>query len=112
MFEKESNFFIANQEQLVHDHAGKVLVLRGEEVVGVYDDALQAYLDAVKKYKPGTFMIQPCIAGSDAYTVTITSHELFDRVCLKILLFNGSASAFPIPSVHTKTQRPRKQNHH
>ena len=79
MFEKELNFFIANQDQLVKQYEGKTLVLRGEEVAGVYDDPLQAYLDAVKKYEPGTFMIQPCVPGSDAYTVTITSHELFGK---------------------------------
>lgn len=79
MFEKELNYFIANQKQLVQKYEGKTLVLRGEEVVGVYDDPLQAYLNAVKDYEPGSFMIQPCTAGSDAYTVTITSHELFGQ---------------------------------
>lgn len=80
MFERELQFFIANQERLVKEYKGKILVLRGEEVVGVYDDSLTAYLDAADKYEPGTFMIQPCTEGSDAYTVTITSHAIFDRV--------------------------------
>ena len=80
MFEQELEYFIANQERLVKEHGGKTLVLRGEEVVGVYDDALKAYLDATKKYDPGTFMIQPCVEGSDAYTVTITSHAIFGSV--------------------------------
>lgn len=80
MFERELQFFIANQERLVKEYKGKVLVLKGEEVVGVYDDPLTAYLDASKNYEPGTFMIQPCTEGSDAYTVTITSHAMFDRV--------------------------------
>jgi hypothetical protein len=80
MFEQELEYFIANQERLVKEHGGKTLVLRGEEVVGVYDNALKAYLDATKKYDPGTFMIQPCVEGSDAYTVTITSHAIFGSV--------------------------------
>jgi hypothetical protein len=77
MFEKELDYFIANQKRLVEEHGGKTLVLRGAEVVGVYDDVLDAYLDGLKKYEPGSFMIQPCVEGTDAYTVTITSHELF-----------------------------------
>jgi hypothetical protein len=77
MFDRELQFFIANQDRLVAEHSGKTLVLRGEEVVGAHSNALEAYLDAVRKYEPGTFMIQPCVEGADAYTVTITSHELF-----------------------------------
>jgi len=80
MFEKELQFFIANQDRLVQEYGGKTLVLRGEEVVGVYGDALEAYLDAAKKYEPGTFMIQPCVEGSQAYTVTITSHAIFSNL--------------------------------
>ena len=76
MFDRELQFFIANQERLVAEHKGKTLTLRGDEVVGVHDNALDAYLDAMKKYQPGTFMIQPCTEGADAYTVTITSHAL------------------------------------
>lgn len=76
MFDRELQFFITNQERLVAAHEGKTLVLQGDKVVGVHDNALEAYLDAIKNYQPGTFMIQPCTEGVDAYTVTITSHAL------------------------------------
>jgi hypothetical protein len=84
MLEKELQFFIDNQERLVKEHRGKTLVIRGEEVVAVYDSPLEAYTEAMKKYDPGTFMIQPCNEGSDAYTVTITSHELFGSRTLRV----------------------------
>jgi len=77
MLEKELEFFIANQERLVKEHRGKTLVIKDQQVVGVYDTPLEAYTESMKKYEPGTFMIQPCNEGTDAYTVTITSHELF-----------------------------------
>ena len=77
MLEKELQFFIANQERLDKEHRGKTLVIKDEEVVGVYDTPLEAYVASMKKYEPGTFMIQPCGEGADAYTVTMTSHELF-----------------------------------
>lgn len=77
MLEKELNYFIANQERLVQEYRGKTLVIKDEQVVGVYDTPLDAYVESMKKYQPGTFMIQPCSEGTDAYTVTITSHELF-----------------------------------
>ena len=78
MFEKELQYFINNQDGLVKKHSGKTLVLKGESVVGVYDSPLDAYLDAEKKYGRGSYMIQPCVEGADAYTVTISTHELFE----------------------------------
>lgn len=82
MLEKELQFFIDHQERLVNEHRGKTLVIKGEQVVGVYETPLEAYLESLKKYEPGTFMIQPCTEGTDAYTVTITSHELFGSAAL------------------------------
>lgn len=77
MLEKELEFFIANQERLVQEYRGKTLVIKDQKVVGVYETPLEAYTASMEKYEPGTFMIQPCTEGTDAYTVTITSHELF-----------------------------------
>ena len=71
MFDKELAFFIANQPELVKKHRGKVLVLRGESVVGVYESPIEAYLQAQKEFPVGSFMIQPCAPGPEAYTVTL-----------------------------------------
>ena len=76
MFDKELKFFIKNQSKLVQQYAGKVLVLRGASVVDVYDDALSAYLESKKNFEPGSFMIQPCAPGVDAYTVSISSANM------------------------------------
>ena len=73
MFEKELQFFIDNQDELVRKHCGKVLVLKGQVVVGVYRDTLEAYFGAQKEHKLGTFMIQQCEPGPEAYTVSIGS---------------------------------------
>ena len=73
MFDQELAFFIAHQDELVAKHGGKTLVIRGDEVVGAYPSALKAYLAAQERFPVGTFMIQPCLPGPDAYTVTISS---------------------------------------
>ena len=73
MFDTELAFFKAHQDELVSRHGGKTLVIRGETVEGVYASALEAYLEAQKRFQLGTFMIQPCEAGPRAYTVTISS---------------------------------------
>jgi hypothetical protein len=76
MFEKELAFFIQNQEELVSRFGGQFLILRDSEVAGVYPSPIEAYVAALKQFKPGTFMIQPCMPGPSAYTVTISSYEV------------------------------------
>lgn len=73
MFDKELAYFIAHQDELVAQHKGKTLILQGEDVVGVEDTPLKAYLAALKCFVPGTFMLQPCEPGKDAYTVTLAN---------------------------------------
>ncbi len=77
MFEEELDYFITNQQRLVKEHAGKVLVIKGHKIIGVYDSDLDAYSEAKKRGLLGSVMIQPCEAGPDAYTVTISSLQLF-----------------------------------
>ena len=57
MLEKEFKYFKDHQEELVKKHEGKYLVIVGEEVVGVYDSEIDAYVEAKKRCKPGTFLI-------------------------------------------------------
>lgn len=76
MFDKELKFFIKNQTKLVQQYGGQFLVLRGEKVVKAYNTPLEAYTESKKSFKPGTFMIQPCLAGPDAYTVSISSANM------------------------------------
>lgn len=76
MFREELNYFIEHQDELVAQHRGKVLILVGQHVVGVHDTVLEAYLEAGKTHEPGTFMIQQCEPGEQAYTATISSIEL------------------------------------
>lgn len=65
------DYFIQNQNELVEKYRGKALVIKNRQVVGVYDEPLEAYLAASKKFEPGTFSLQPCSAGVEAYSVTI-----------------------------------------
>jgi hypothetical protein len=76
MFETELQFFVANQDTLVKQYQGKVLVLRGHEVVAAHETLLEAYLDAQRRFEAGSFMLQPCEAGPDAFTVTVSTAGL------------------------------------
>lgn len=77
MFDEEFGYFVRNQNVLVAEHRSKILTLRGSSVVAVHDTMLDAYLDGMKTFPPGTFMLQRCEPGPDAYTVTISTPGLF-----------------------------------
>ena len=78
MFTEELEFFVTNQNILVEQYGGKFLVIKGKTIIGVYSSALEAYFNTQKTHKLGTFMIQPCEPGPDAYTVTIASANLIN----------------------------------
>jgi hypothetical protein len=73
MFETELQYFIAHQDELVAQHRGQILTLKGQRVVGVHPTLLDAYAEALRRFDPGTFMLQRCEPGPDAYTLTISS---------------------------------------
>ncbi len=75
--EEELNYYIENQDELVKKYEGKYLVIKDKKVVGVYDSELEAYNDAKSKFKAGTFLIQPCMPGSESYTQTFHSRVMF-----------------------------------
>ena len=79
MFDKELNYFISHQGELVNKYPNKILAIAGEEVIGVYDKISEAYWETQKTHRLGTFMIQPCKPGKDAYTVTLSTPYLIQE---------------------------------
>jgi hypothetical protein len=58
MYEREKAFYMANKPDLREKYHGKHLVIVGEEIIGVYDDAGSAYHETIKTAPLGSFMIQ------------------------------------------------------
>jgi len=69
MIEQDFKYYLDHQNELVEKYNGKYIVLVDNRVVGAYNDRTEAYYDSVAKYAPGTFMIQLCTPGENAYTV-------------------------------------------
>ena len=80
MLEREFKYFRDNQNELVKKYLDKYIGIVGEEVKGAYDDVGTAYQESIKLYKPGSFLIQQCKPGKDAYTQTFHSRVRFDHV--------------------------------
>lgn len=77
MLEKEFQYYINHQDELVLKYNGKVLVIIGEEVVGIYSTFEAALHESQKKYKLGTFFIHECGPGEDNYTQTFHTRAIF-----------------------------------
>lgn len=77
LLENEFKFYLDNQASILAKYGGKFVVIVGDEVVGAFDTMAEAYYDSAKKYEPGTFLIQHCTEGEDAYTQSFTSRVIF-----------------------------------
>lgn len=75
--EEELDYYIKHQNELVKQYEGKYLVIKNKKIVGAYDSEIEAYNDAKNKFEVGTFLIQPCMPGSESYTQTFHSRVAF-----------------------------------
>jgi len=74
---KEFEYYLDNQTDLVRIYNNKYLIIKNFSVVGVFDTETEAYFNAVSKYNLGTFIIQKCSQGNEAYTLTFHSRVAF-----------------------------------
>jgi hypothetical protein len=77
MLEKEFNYYLKNQDDLVKEYNGKYIVIVGETVIGAYSTNIQAFLETQKTHELGTFLIQKCTPGEEDYTQTFHSRVAF-----------------------------------
>jgi hypothetical protein len=69
MLDTEFKYYLDNQDEILKSYNGKVVVIKNNSVVGAYESREQAYFESVKKYKLGTFLLQLCTPGDEAYTI-------------------------------------------
>jgi Family of unknown function (DUF5678) len=74
---KEFEFYLKNQDELVKKYAGRYIVIKNDTVEGDYKTATEALEESKKKFEEGTFLIQLCLPGKDAYTQTYHSRVTF-----------------------------------
>jgi hypothetical protein len=74
---KEFEFYIANQADLVQKFNGRVIVIKDGQVLGDYENELQAVNETQKKHKLGTFLVQPVSPGNTGYAQTFHSRVAF-----------------------------------
>jgi hypothetical protein len=75
--DKEFDYYIKNQEELVKQYQGKYIVIKDEKVIGSFDKQIMAIRETMKTHKIGTFLVQLCESGEENYTKTFTSRVAF-----------------------------------
>jgi hypothetical protein len=58
MLEKEYDYFLSHKDTLFANYFNRVIVIKGEEVIGDYDTKEEALRETIKKHELGTFLIQ------------------------------------------------------
>lgn len=79
MLEEEFKYYINHQTELLKKYLDKFIVIKGEEVIGVYDTATEANEKTVKDHERGTFLIQHCLPGTESYTNTFHSRAIIRK---------------------------------
>ena len=71
--QKEFDFYLANQAEMVEKYHGKFIVIKDGIVVGEYDDEMTAVTETQKSHALGTFLVQKVSEGDTEYTQTFHS---------------------------------------
>lgn len=77
MLDKAFTWYLENQDELVKKYKGKFVVIVNDSVVGAYVSKSKAYFETQKSHKLGTFLIQYCDSGSEAYSQFFNSRVTF-----------------------------------
>lgn len=64
---KEFKYYVDHQDELVAKYNGKVLVIKDQTVLGVYDSELKAVENTKKDFPIGTFLVQKCVPGKSSF---------------------------------------------
>ena len=75
--QKEFQFYLDHQNEMVGKYDGKYIVIKDGEVLGAYDDELAAIIQTQKSHKLGTFLVQLVSRGPGGYTQTFHSRVVF-----------------------------------
>ena len=59
--ERPLSVFRENQEKFASKHHGQFVVIHDDEVIGFFDDELEAYHEAKTRYGLGAFLLRQCL---------------------------------------------------
>ena len=73
----EFTYYLDHQDEMVAQYDGKVIALKGHEVIGVYENESEAVAETQKDHPLGTFLVQKVSTGETDYTAKSHSRVSF-----------------------------------
>ncbi|PKL35840.1 MAG: hypothetical protein CVV44_20190 [Spirochaetae bacterium HGW-Spirochaetae-1] len=61
MLDKEYSYFNEHRKEFVEKYKGKFIVIKDNDVLGVYDTIQDALTITTQKYPVGSFLVQECV---------------------------------------------------
>ncbi|MEW7280574.1 hypothetical protein ABW636_18455 [Aquimarina sp. 2201CG1-2-11] len=78
MLEKEFEYYLKNQDELLKKFNDRFIVLKNNEILGDYSSEIEALSETRKSHEVGTFLIQHCTPGTNSYTETYHSRVVLN----------------------------------
>ena len=60
LLEAEFQYYLDNQTELAKKYEGKYIVIKNQQVLGAYEDQIEAIQETAKEHEVGTFLVQEC----------------------------------------------------
>lgn len=76
MLEKEYQYYLNNEKELVKKHYGRYLVIKNDQVIGNYENEKDAYDRSITDHKLGTFLIQRAVPENERPVQTFHSRVI------------------------------------
>lgn len=71
--EREYEYYLSIREELAEEHDGKFVAIKGQEVLGIYANYIEAASDVYAKHERGTVLMQEIRKDVDSLVVTFHS---------------------------------------
>lgn len=75
--EKEFDYYLDHQDELVEKYKGQYIVIKDGVVLGAYLSDIEAVEETSKGHEMGTFLVQYCTSGKESYTAQFHSRVAF-----------------------------------
>ena len=73
----EFQYYLDSRSELDNNYEGKYIVIKNQEVLGAYDNEIEAIKETSKTHELGTFLVQLCSADPESTVQTYHSRAYF-----------------------------------
>ena len=70
-------YYLDHQAEFLKKYNGKVLVIKDCKIIGTFETEIEAIKETSKSHAMGTFLVQKCEPGTDAYSQVFHSRVAF-----------------------------------